>query len=316
MRVLIIGTGAVAKVYGMHLLQGGAAVTFFAKPAHVEALGDSYLIHRLGWRARSADHVHGFDVLTEVGEVADREWDVVLLGISSAALRGDLAATTLRATGRATVVVLHLDLDNVQVVTGLVGPERVVCGEIPFLSYESPLPGEEGPVGLAYYRPRFGPTPLAGPDIPVTRLRGVLEAGGMPCRVMPDIERTTAITASVGYNLIAGAEAEEWDLARMRKGGRVGDATAAARQGLHISTTAAGRSAPPLLRLGLRPQLVGAVLWILPRVAPFPLEAFLRYHFDKIGSQTQDVLDGLIEQGLELDLPVDRLQALRARLPD
>jgi 2-dehydropantoate 2-reductase len=56
------------------------------------------------------------------------------------------------------------------------------------------------------------------------------------------------------------------------------------------------------------------VLRLAPVLMPFDLETYLAYHFTKVGDQTRQHLQTLIEVGRARKLPVEAIVALRATL--
>ncbi len=88
-----------------------------------------------------------------------------------------------------------------------------------------------------------------------------------------------------------------------------------AREALAVAAVSAGRAPLALSLLVTRGWLLRVGLWFARRLAPFPIETYLRAHFTKVGAQTRLILDSLIERGAAAGLPVGTLRALRADVP-
>src|SRR4051812_422800 len=114
-RVLVVGAGAVGQVYARHAQLGGADVTVFVRDKYRDDAMRGFDLYPLN-RRRKTEPVRfdGFSVVTTPGEVEARGFDIVILTVSSPALRGAWLGDLVRATGNATIVALqpgHDDLD-------------------------------------------------------------------------------------------------------------------------------------------------------------------------------------------------------------
>ena len=75
----------------------------------------------------------------------------------TSALEGEWLAPLLEATGDATVVCPQPGVHVLERVGRFVPPQQVVSGEIGFIAYQAPLPGEALDPGTAYYFPPLSP---------------------------------------------------------------------------------------------------------------------------------------------------------------
>jgi len=315
MKALIVGAGAVGQVYALGLARAGVDVSFFVKKKHAGELRKGIVLHRLYRRRHETGRLEKFGVVTSVDEVSATRWDQIWLAISSDALRGELAAGVLRAAGDATVIVLQADLYNAEYVRGIVPRGQVVEAEIPFISFTSPLPGREGPAGMAVYMPPLLPTPLAGADGRVGPVMDVLRKGGMRARQVNGIALTVIAGAGLGYSILGMLDANRWDLHGLpRNGSGMKAGLAAAREGMAIGEAEAGIRLPAAARLFLQPAVWRAIVPVLPYLFPFDIEVYLRVHFTKVGHQVRWVLDTYIEMGEKRGLPVQALRALRGSM--
>jgi 2-dehydropantoate 2-reductase len=311
-QVLIVGAGAVGAVYGRHLQQGGARVTFRVREAYADQVRGGVPLAQLN-RGTSIERLTGCSVITTDAEVAAHPWDAVLLAISATALRGDWRAPFLAACGASPVVLLQPGHDERALVTDALPPEQVGSGLISFIAYQAPLPGEERfrEPCIAYWLPPLLRAPFEGAA--AAELASVLTAGGMPARVQSGVAEQEAWASVVLSCHIAVLEAAGWSLDEVRRGDWRRLAADASAEGLAITARQLGRRVPLGARL-VGPLASGLASRLAPWVLPLPVEAYLQVHFTKVGDQTRAQLDGLIRSGQREGLPVTCLDRLLGHL--
>lgn len=317
-RVLIVGAGAVGLVYARHLQLGGAEVSLYTKEKYAAQARSGYTLYPLNARKGTRARLEGCPVLTSPAEVAAGAWDQVWLCISSTALRGAWLEPFLAALGEdTTLVCLQPGLDSMTYLGERFPLERVVMGMIGLISYQAPLPDHEEPAepGVAYWFPPLSPSPFSGPkqrrDVVVAALR----AGGCPAKGVEDASVSGALGSAVLMPHLCALEDAGWKLAALRQSDALVTASAASQQALEIVRVEAERSRP-CLRHAVRPFVLRLVISAAPSLLPLPFEDYMRYHFTKVGDQTRFMMERYIERGRALDLPVDQLEALLARLPE
>ncbi|WP_158596154.1 ketopantoate reductase family protein [Oleomonas cavernae] len=314
MKILIIGAGAVGQVYALHLSKAGHDVSFFAKRKYAGELRAGLTLHRLRRGGHATERLQGFGIVTSPEAVAAGTWDQVWITLSSDALRGELAGQVLAAVGMATVITLQPTMADGQFVHGIVPPAQIVHGSVPFISFQSPLPGCDGPNGMAYFLPPLRPTMLAGPSARVAPAIAALRRGGLRARRVRDLDRAVAVNIAMGQALIPTLEANQWRLSGLSGTPALAHGLAAAREAVAAVAAETGASTLFLKPL-LTPLAWRLLLPVAPCLVPFNLETFLRYHFSKLGAQTQVVIDGYIDLSIKHSLPADALVALRRALP-
>lgn len=315
MKILVVGAGAVGQVYGLHLQRAGHELSFFVKEKYAAGLRDGLTLHRLARRGHVTESMTGFGIVSRVEDVAAARWDQVWLALSSDALRGELAINLLRAVGDATVVCLQPDIGDGDRVRNIVPPVQVVQGMIPFISFQSPLPGRPGPDGMAFYLPPLMPTMLAGEKNRVDAIILALRRGGMRAKCVRDFSRATAATTAMFQSLVATLESSQWNLAGLGSSAALAPGLAAAREAVAAvaAETGAGTAS---LRPMLSPFTWRLLLPVVLRIFPFDIEVYMRYHFSKVGVQTRLMLDSYIALGAAHRLPTPALTALRRALPE
>lgn len=313
MDILVVGAGAVGQVYALHLAKAGHRISFFVKEKYRAELRGGLALHRLG-RRTATEKLAGYGIVTSPAEVAAGRWDQVWLALSSDALRGELAGSVLAAVGKATVVCLQPDIGDAERVRRQVPPAQVVQGMIPFISFQSPLPGREGPAGMAYYLPPLSTTMLAGEASRTDAVCTALRAGGLRAKRVADFARATAATTAMFQCLIATLESNGWDLSGLPRSAVLPRGLAAAREALAAVGAETGAKILPMRPL-LHPLPWRLVMPLVPAVFPFDIEVYLKYHFSKVGVQTRLMLESYIALCEKHALPAPSLRELRAGLP-
>ncbi len=317
-RVLIVGAGAVGQIYGHHLAQGGAAVTFYVRERYRDETSRGFTILPLARRGH-AERFEGFDVVCSPAELAGRSFDQVYLAIPSTGLAAPWLRQLIAAIGLSALVVNLAPSagDREKILATGMSPARLVDGFISIVSYASPLPGSESnassaPAGTAVWYPPGAPSLFSGARAP--DVIAALRAGHLPARRHRDVAAHNAFLSSAFMPYLLALEAAGWSLAELRRT-RFALATDAARQAMRI--TAASFGTPPLgLRLNLAmTSPIRLALALAPRFAPFPLEAYLRYHFTKVGAQTRHIVADTIARGRVAERPTSALEELLATVP-
>lgn len=315
MKILLIGAGAVGQVFAHHLRQAGARVTFRVKPRQVDAARKGFVLYRHTRRGPGAPlPLRDFEILPEAAAASGEGWDQIWLCTSSQDLRHPWLDELAASAGDATVVAIQPDLDDRTHLQARFGAERLVQGLIGFLSYQAPLPGEVLPQpGVAYWLPPGMTTGFAGTQSRVGPVVAALRRGGFPARVRHGIPDTSALRSATTVPVVAGLELAGWSLRTFTSGPELVRSLAASRQALAVVDAVRGTRSAARRRV-LRSGPARAALALAPRMLPFDLEAYLRFHFKKTAVQTRFLLDTWIARGDEKSVATDRIAALRAAL--
>jgi len=300
MKALVVGAGAVGQVFGYHLAQGGADVTFLVKPKYVEECRRGFTLYRL---PKTTKLEFKAEVVSE--PVAA---DQIYLTVSSTAFRaGTWFAELARATGDATIVVLQPGMNDHAFAAQHAAEARLVDGTINFLSYHAPLPGETrfAEPGMAYwFFPGKGPFSSSSAGERADAVVAALRAGKLPAKRVADVGKQTAFPAAILSTFVAALEAGDWSFRGMNKAlaGRAG------REAMRVAAHERGVSAPFGPRLASR--ALGPLSWIARRVAPVDLETYMRVHFTKVGDQMHEGIANYVERGRAASLDVGALEQL------
>lgn len=316
--VLVVGAGAVGQIYADAAARGGARVTFYVRERYREETARGFSLVQLGWRGRRTAHrFEGFGVVSSVAEVAALRFDQVYLAIPSTGLVAPWLGELIAAIGEATLVNLTPSAgDRELILAAGMAPDRLVDGFISIVGYAAPLPGERGrdggavPEGTTVWFPPGAPSLFSGPRQRAAAVVSALRAGGLPARLARDVPARTSFMSSAFMAILLGLETAGWSVAELRRSG-LPLALAGAREAMHVTAHTFG--SPPLgMRLALWSPILRMVLRLAPHVTPFPLEAYLAYHFTKVGAQTRHIIGVAIERGRAAGLPVRAMEQLIA----
>ncbi|MEX2399586.1 MAG: 2-dehydropantoate 2-reductase N-terminal domain-containing protein [Rhodothermales bacterium] len=312
-RVLIAGSGAVGAIYAEYLDRAGCSVTFLVRDRESSNAAMPRPLHEyrvLGGRRTVTQHV---PCVTS----AEGAWDQVWLCLPSTALESEWLAERLGELAPGTPVVTWTpdvrDRDRLEKMYNGANRGPIVQGVIGFLSFQSPLPGTDSTLeGFGYFLPPFAAALLEeSPE--GDRAAAWLRAGGLPARTRSDLAWTAARGAAVLICTVAALEHSEWSLQRLRGRDHLSVVQQAAVEAIRATASYMGRSAGLAARLPYR-MILAAALRFAPLVVPIPMEAYLQYHFSKIGGQTRMMLDTWLDIAREEAMPAPGLESLRSRL--
>ena len=314
LRVLIVGAGAVGQVYGHHLQQGGAHVEVLVRPKYAEECAAGLRMYAIRGRFRREARMFKPDaVLTSAEEASKHSYDQVWLCVSTTAfekaLRDDLPML-LRSLNGATLVVLQPGSHVPSLLAPHVPRSRIVDGLISMIAYQAPLVDREVPEpGVAFW---LQTSPFTGDN--AESIVGALNAGGCPARVSDDTRALQAHGTATLMPIITALQGAGWKLSKVS--GEWATLGANAAREARAVTEATTELSEPVATRWVTPTIVGWASRIAPRVAPLDLEVYLRYHFTKVGDQTQLLLRRFIDDGKMRNLPVKSLETLRERVFD
>ncbi|MGB0920165.1 MAG: ketopantoate reductase family protein [Alphaproteobacteria bacterium] len=318
MHVLIVGAGAVGQVYGYHFAQGGAQVTFLVKPHHVPNLQKPLRLLRHGLIRRSLKEVQfqDFDLVSDMADIP-ADIDQVWLTMASDALGEDwLQALKTALPGTANVVGLQPGIEDDALLEGVFG-DRALKGVIGFLAYQYPLPyakDAKGREGIAYLLPPSAGGLGPSDHLAVQQAVGALDDGGLKIAPSDTLGETYGRVSALSITHMAALEVADWSFKGLRKNTNLARdlARRAAEEAMAIVDVHQGREVDAQNKtLAKGGPLVATVA---PWVAPLPIEAYLEFHFSKVGQQTRDMLIAYQRIGRNHNLSISALQELSAAL--
>lgn len=317
-RVLVLGAGAVGQVYAHHLALGGAKVSVFVREKYAEEARRGFDLFRVQTKQkRPRSRFVPIDVVTLSSKMGT--YDQVWVTVPTPALLSGALDETLSATGDATVVSLQPGVSVAAYLADRVHRARTVFGIIGFLSYHAPLEGSDDPVeketgpGTAYFFPPLSDSQFSGPADRVQAVVDRARMGGLPARPIPDAHVALAFSSSMLMPIVAALELADWSLDAFRSGDGATTSVQATREALAI-IAAETKTPRPFAASLLNGALVRAALGVAKWAAPIDIEAFLRYHFEKVGDQTRDLMTEYVRLAKKHDLEHEAIAGLAASL--
>jgi hypothetical protein len=307
-RILIIGSGAVAAVFAHHLVQAGCQVSFLVRSKKSPNSRTPRTLHQYHFLGSPTPRQQHLRVITQ----AYRHWDQVWLTLPSDALDSPWLAKQLSVFDSDTPLISWTPDFRDHDTLARLYPGPVQHGLIGLISFHTPLPGQDTPAeGFGYLLPPS--SALLDNSRAGRQAAALLRAGGLPARSIKDLNGLAARATAISIPTIAALELSGWSLADLRGSEQLNQSCQASREAMHISAAHQGQTVGMAAKL-TRPGLLNMLTLVAPKVMPFPLETYLRYHFSKVGDQTRLMLDHWIEEGQQRNLPTTALQALRKAL--
>jgi Ketopantoate reductase PanE/ApbA len=310
--VLIVGAGALGRVIGRHLQVSGASVSVLVKQQQRDRATRGFCLHRMRrWRRPTTETFVPVEVFTDPSAIGSAPWDVVWLCVHSPALSESWVQELHSCTGRATIVSISQGLHDRARLERL-WPESQIVEVVPALfAFDAPLGTPDRPIsGTGYWIPPGAALAVAGREAPARAVIGQLQRGGLSAKY-DGVTGRGSLIAALNIPYFAALESAGWSFASLGDGFRV--AAGAAREASNAVASARAMAAPPRLRTS--PWLARATFRLLRLLTPFDFETYTRNHFTKVGDQTRDMLESWIEAAQSQQLPITRLEQLRARLP-
>ncbi len=312
-QICIVGAGAVGLVYAQFLRRAGAEVALLVKPEHADRCGKGFTLHQLKWGGRrDREHIDDLQIHTSADEVRKQRFDQIWITVASDAIRSEWLGEVLGRSQNATVVMLQPDLDDRTLVLEHIAEERLVQGLIGFLSFQSPLPQAPLlPDGIAYSLLPGMASSFDGAR--ASEIAALLRRGGFAARQTDDLIGSSAERSATAVPLIAGLEAADWSIAAFVRGPWLPRSIDASKEALNVVARHLGRR-PAAVRHILAPLPVRAALTLARPLTPFDLEAYLRFHFTKVGPQTRLMLETYAKRAEESAQSSAALRELRSAL--
>jgi ketopantoate reductase len=309
MKVLIVGAGALGRVFGHHLTRGGAAVDALVRPGHRDPARAGFNLWRVRFLLRPREeHFEPARVFDDVAEMEGERWDLVLLCVASTELRGDLLRRLASVVGETTIATIGQGAEDVAALARVFPSEQIVAVVPSLFAWAAPLAGETPAPGTAYWVPALGTLAIGGAAARSTPLVAAFRRGGLRAATSQSAATQGALVAARTMPYVAALEVAGWSLDRLRRTDALELAAGASREAVAAIEARATDGARPSLAL---PRLA---LRVLPRLVPFPLERYLAAHFVKVGTQTTQMLDEWIDVAKRRGFASATLEALAAAL--
>ncbi len=316
MRVLIVGAGAIGQVFGVHFQRGGADVSFLVRPKYAEAARAGFTLYRLNGAPDQPEAFEGFGVESDQDEAMKQDWDLVVLALSSVALRsGDWLERLGKSLGTAKLLALVPEPGGNEYLMSRMPPGSVAWGMLSVISYQAPLPDQVLPKpGIAFWFPPLSALGFSGPAEVVNAFLPVLKRGGMPVKRVQSVADEVALAGPILDKIIQSLECADWSFATLRRDPELlGLAVQAMGESWALAEKVHGLKPPLPLRL-LRPFMLRATLWAAPHVLSFDLERFFDFHYHKVGEQTLMHMGEQLEACAHHQVPNPAMRELSRRI--
>ncbi len=306
MRALILGAGALGQVFGAALSRGGAEVRYWVRPGSARARLTSLRVRTLGGPlARRA--VPAPD--TDLGQALARGPELVLLALPSDGLSPALCARLLEGSGDATLVGLQPGLDDRAHLAA--AGSRLLWGLPALVAWSAPEADGET---TTCWQPPLSRLCFAGVRARREPLLACLRRGGLRVRGAEQLPEDAGCVAAWLEVLVAGLACASWQPEQLAASPLLAEVARAGREAVKLAARQAGCRPPLGLRL-LGPAALRPLLLLAPRLAPFPLAAYFRRHYGKLGAQTGAQLATLLRLAAPGEAPaLRRLHGLWSRL--
>jgi len=314
MKVLVVGAGATGQVYGHHLELSGDNLTFFVKPKYKATVSGPLSLIETGFRKQRRHLMGPHQVIDSIAQVAAERWDEVWLAVSATAITGSWLHDIIAAARDAVIVSLQPGFTARTQLLECTDASKLVTGAIAFLAWQTPLPGDTATsIGIQYWLPPLARSQFSGPTNACSSIVKRLNRGGCPAQQTEDAAKWAAIPSAIMMPHIAGLELESWSLTAFYSSNTLRLSITASCEAIRLSS-AHFRTKMSLIPYLLRPAFMRIFIRMAQRWAPFNLEAYLAYHFSKVGDQTRELLGQYIETAAAADLPSTSIESLRDRL--
>jgi hypothetical protein len=320
MRILMVGSGAVGQVFGLHLQSAGVELAFFARPESVAKLQQALdgggmpvfqISHRqkrnpIRWRLEKFQLVKGF------GEAREFKPDQIWFTTPSPVYYSSWFKDFLREVPSGIVVCFAPEGARPEFFPDGEPGDRLVFGGITFIAWQGDL-GEGGgqPGGVTFWRPPLLEIPFMGDKEACKEVVAVLKKAGFRAAVKgPDYGKMVASVAAVQLAIAAGLELSGWSFRAFRGSSWLRRVAAGSREAVLSQNSEAGALFRLLIRLLLSPSGFVLATFLLPPLFPFDLMAYLKFHYLKTRDQTITLLALFIEDGTRRGLGVENLRFL------
>jgi hypothetical protein len=322
MKILIVGCGAVGQVYGFILQKAGVELGLFDKPAVAEKLREA-LAHG-GLPLYQVAHSHRSDpierrlekyrVIADAAEARRFAPDQIWFTVPSPAYYTEWFLAFLKEVPSQRVVCFTPEGGRPEFIPDDAG-ERFVFGGTAFMAWQGgPERGGGNPAGINFWLPPLG-IPLAGSEQACREVGMILKQAGRGYTADKMDSRAQAGMTAAMTAFVAGLQLAGWSLGKYRRSPWLGRAAGACREMILAEQPKAGALTRALLGVPVLTAAFHFVALCLPKLVPFELEKYLRFHYTKTWEQSIGLLELFIYDGGRRKLPVEKtrmlLQALR-----
>jgi len=198
---------------------------------------------------------------------------------------------------------------------------RIVNGQIGFISWQTPLPGEKmtivPPSKTGICLNLAAKSPFSCPKREnAEKIFRAFKNTGFNAECVADVKSGSSLVVGevvllVFVNILATEEIN-WSLDKLYSSQKTMQLLAdAAAEGVDINNRAEGGSIFRLAKFLFYPFVFRRILDFIPKVFNYDMEAYLKFHFTKVGLQMKNGLNAKIEQGAKFSIPTKNLSEIQ-----
>ncbi len=321
MKVLIVGCGAIGPVYGLALQKAGVTLGLLDQPAVARRLYEAWKQGGLPLFQVSHAHIQNpvlhrlrdYQVIADTMESRRFEPDQIWFTTPSQVYYSDWFHDFLREVPSRRVVCFCPEGSRPEFCTEEMG-DRIVFGGSAFMAWQGDLGGGgESPEGVRFWRPPLA-IPLVGSQAACREVAQLLKPAGFRVTVEEPGSHSQASTTAAMTTFVAGLELSGWSLRAYRKSPWLSCAALACSEAIMGQLPRPGSFTRALLNRPVLSACFWLVALLLPLLAPFDLEQYLKFHYTKTREQSMLLLDLFMKDCQARGVPVKNLQGLQEAL--
>jgi hypothetical protein len=326
MKVLIVGSGAVAQVFGLRLQAAGVELGFYARPESADRLkralqhGGLPLYQTSHFRKRNpiAHRLANYQVVTDVAGSQEFNPDQIWFTTPSTVYYTKWFQEFMDKVPAETVVCFAPEGGREEFISQIVNQDRLVFGGITFIAWQGGTDRGGGqPDGIIFWLPPMIEIPLLGSATACREVAELLKTGGFRASIKnPNFHQSQAAVTGVMTAFVAGLELSGWSFKAFRRGLWLKHAAGGAQEGALSQLSKTGFVMRTLLGIIFSSFMFYLATFLLPLLFPFDLKKYMKFHYTKTSEQSLSLLNIFIKDGERRGISVKNLQTLLQGLPD
>lgn len=285
--ILMIGAGAVGAVYG-HRLSQHHNITFLVKEKNKHLIENGFYIHNIGKdkKAKNLKHFTQFNILTYDTISTEMGWDQIYLCVPGTAL-GHLDFSNIK-TQDTSVVLLSSGQKDKSLVEQFIPSAHIVSGMIGMLSRQWPQEDSTQALRVSYLLPPLVKMPFSSETHKRAKdIADTFKQCGFNSSVVKDAYQELLFPNIILSCLVLGLEKCNWSFKALIQNKTVRQAIIKNNRAFIKASEQHYKTKAPFALKLITPTLLGLGARIIPKFFPLDIEAFLKFHYTKVGAQTR-----------------------------
>lgn len=316
-KVLIVGAGAVGKVYAYYLSKS-CDIGFLVKPQQLADMRQGFSLQHLN-RDKKGQKLIFFDNYQTYSSLdinSSGNWDIIILALPSNALTS-IEFDKIHSKNATVILLSPGQQDKSILVENAILEAQIVSNMVSMISFNADLSqaNELEPKSdqlrqqsshLRYYLPPFGKFLFSG-----SSAQRVDEVVKLFATTLPATACDSVFDELVHANIlllctVLGLEKCDWSFAKLRQNRRQRQVIVRHIKAFNLAIYRHYQIKTPRYYKLITPFAINVALLILPLLTPFNLEAYLSYHYQKVLPQSlqhlQECVDICRAQNISYDL--------------